>query len=542
MKRILSMLLVGTMVFSALVGCGKKADTTKAPDAAKDTTPDYMNATGYPIVKQPITIKVMGQKSATQGEWKDMKLFTNMEKLTGIHMEFDTPIASAYLEKKNLALASGDVPDAFMYGNVKIEDEETYGPQGTFLALEGYISKYAPTLKATLEKYPEAKKMSTATDGHMYSLPYIANTKTRASDIMYFNMDWLTNVGMKKPTNVDEFYNVLKAFKEKDPNKNGKQDEIPFSYWKQTLPTSNLLYNTLIGAFTGQAGGLGFDVKDNKVVYNPLDPNFKDFIVYMNKLWTEGLLDKEMYTQTLQQMTAKYKSGIMGISTTSLSNVVTPGAKVNYEITAPLTSSKNSKQVAKMINFTSTGSFVLTNKCKYPEAMMRWIDVMFLDVDHAVNGLSGMMNFLGEYGVDWKYGDDKKTTYSRMSKVEGMNPTEYQQKFVAPQGFGNVSTDAVPDNDPLLLIKAVESDKNYHPYMKEAFPYGIRYKQADQEKLTLLENDLNTYVEQMVAKLITGDEPMSKYDEFQNKIKKDLKIDDILKIRQAAYDTYKSAK
>jgi len=529
MKKILSLLLAGTMVFGVMAGCTKKAEPVQKEETKKDTIPDYMNATGYPIVKQPITIKVMGQKSATHGEWKDMKLFTNMEKITGIHMEFDTPIQSAYLEKKNLALASGDVPDVFLAGVINVNDEEAYGPQGMFLPLEGYVDKYAPTLKKTFDQIPEAKKMSIATDGHMYSLPYIADTKTRASVILYFNMDWLSNVGMKKPTNVDEFYNVLKAFKEKDPNKNGKQDEIPLSYFKSAT-----------AAFTGQSGGVGFDVKDDKVVYNPIDPNFKDFVTYMNKLWSEGLIDKDMFTQTVQQMSAKYKEGKMGISSTSLSNVVVAGQPANYELIPPLTSSKNSKLVAPKLNFTSTGSFVITNKCKYPEAMMRWIDVMYKSTDEAVNGLSGMMNFLGEYGVDWTLSADKKT-YTRMSAVAGMNPTEYQNKFIAPQSFGNVSTSAVPDNDALLLIKAVESDKQYHPYMKEAFP-SLRYKAADQERLTLLENDLNTYVEQMLAKFIVGDEPLTKYDEFQSKIKKDLKIDEIIKIRQGAYDANKSAK
>jgi len=260
----------------------------------------------------------------------------------------------------------------------------------------------------------------------------------------------------------------------------------------------------------------------------------------MNKLWSEGLIDKDMFTQTVQQMSAKYKEGKMGISSTSLSNVVVAGQPANYELIPPLTSSKNSKLVAPKLNFTSTGSFVITNKCKYPEAMMRWIDVMYKSTDEAVNGLSGMMNFLGEYGVDWTLSADKKT-YTRMSAVAGMNPTEYQNKFIAPQSFGNVSTSAVPDNDALLLIKAVESDKQYHPYMKEAFP-SLRYKAADQERLTLLENDLNTYVEQMLAKFIVGDEPLTKYDEFQSKIKKDLKIDEIIKIRQGAYDANKSAK
>jgi len=542
MRRVLSLFLAGTIVFGALAGCGKKEPEPTATSAAKDTTPDYMNATGYPIVKQPITITVMGSKSAAHGEWKDMKLFKKMEELTGIHMEFNTPIATAYAEKKNLALATGDVPDVFLAGSINVSDEETYGSQGVFLPLEGYIEKYSPTLKKTFDKMPDARALSTATDGHIYSLPSISNTKTRASAILYLNMDWVSNVGMKKPTNVDEFYNVLKAFKEKDPNKNGKQDEIPLSYFK-TTKDSSILYKIFLAAFTGQTGGAGFDVKDNKVIFNPIEANFKDFLTYMNKLYTEGLLDKDIFTQSVQQMAAKYKEGKLGICSTTLATVLSGSTQnVNYEIIAPLTSSKNSKMVSPKINFNTSGSFVITNKCKYPEAMMRWIDIMYKDVDEAVNGISGKMNFLGEYGVDWKYDNDKRDTYSILFKTEGTNQAEYIAKYIAPQAFGDVSTSAVAASDVLQLLKAQESDKNYHPYMKDAFPASVRYKVADQEKLTLLENDLNTYVEQMIAKFITGEEPLSKYEEFQNKVKKDLKIDEMLKIKQAAYDANKNVK
>lgn len=540
MKKFLPFILAMAMVLSTVSGCGgKKAEVEKEDTSSSGNVPAYLNETGFPIVKEPITIKVMGSKGATHGEWKDMALFTKMEKITGIHLELDTPISTAYTEKKNLALASGDVPDVFLAGGITVKDEETYGPQGMFLALENYVDKYAPNVKKAFEDYPEAKKNATATDGHIYALPRITETKTQASAILYMNMNWLDKVGMKKPATADEFYNVLKAFKEKDPNGNGKQDEIPLSYFK-VAPSSNILYTIFVAAFSGQAGGVNFDVKDGKVIYNPMEPTYKEFLTYMNKLYAEGLIDKEIFSQTQQQMAAKYKEGKLGISTTSLSVVLNPGDKDTYELLPPLIASNNTRTVTPKIDSSATGSFAITNKCKYPEAMMRWIDVLYRDVENAVDGVCGLMNFLGEYDVDWKYSEDKKT-YSRISKIEGMTPVEYQNKHIAPQGFGKVVISAVPDNDPFLLLKAVESDKQYHPYMIERFP-AVRYPVEQQEKLTLLENDINTYVEQMTAKFIVGEEPLSKWDEYISKLKKDLRIEEAIKIRQDAYDARKSSK
>ncbi len=313
-QRILLIILALSLIAGVMSGCVSKnegqfsttQETKTQTEGAKiseepskstdDDVPDYLNPTGFPIVKEKITLKLMGSKSPLHGEWQDMEVFKRMEALTNISFEFDTPLAQGYTEKKNLALASGDYPDVFYGGAINVQDEETYGPQGVFLPLEDYIDKYGPHIKKILEQYPEVKNAITASDGHIYSLPYIVRTKTTAANILYINMDWLANVGMSKPETVEEFYEVLKAFKEEDPNKNGKQDEIPLSYWKQTNSMAGILNPIFYAAFSGQAGGANFDLIGDKVVYNPVQPAFKEFLAYMNKLYSEKLLENEMFT------------------------------------------------------------------------------------------------------------------------------------------------------------------------------------------------------------------------------------------------------
>ena len=514
----------------------KQTSTTAVTNNDKDT-PDYMNATGFPIAKDKITLKLMGRKIPQNGEWEEMEMFKRMEELTNIAFEFDTPISTGYLEKKNLALVSGDYPDVFYSGGIAIQDEETYGPQGVLLPLEDYIEKYAPFIKKTLSENPEIKKAITASDGHIYSLPYICRTKTMAGSILYINMDWLSNVGKGKPKTVDEFYDVLKAFKEKDPNKNDKQDEIPLSYWKQNSACDGILNNIFYAAFSGQAGGAWHDIIGDKVVYNPVQPAFKDFLAYMNKLYSEKLLDNEMFTQTLQQYVAKYKEGTMGISSISLSSVLSPGDPANYEILSPLTSSINVKKVTPHLSGVYTGTFALTNKCKYPEAMIRWADVFFRAVDDNVKGLCGLTNFLGIYEYNWYFDDASRKTYTRESKVEGLNPVEYISKHVMPGGFGWVVTDAVPNTDPILLLKATESEKQYFPYMIPIYPNTVRFTQEEAERMNFLSNDINNYVGQMIAKFIIGEEPLSQWDTYVKTVNS-MGLEELTKIMQDAYDKW----
>lgn len=552
-QKFLSLGIALTLVVGAFTGCTDKGttsnDTTNQSGTAspsgtapsKDEATAYMNATGFPIAKEKITLKLMGKKLPLHGDWKDMEIFKRMEKLTNISFDFDTPLDTGYLEKKNLAFASGNYPEVFYQGGITVQDEETYGPQGVLIPLEDYIEKYAPTIKKVLDSDPSIRKSITASDGHIYSLPYIIKTKTMASGILYMNTDWLKNVGMSMPSTVDEFYDVLKAFKTKDPNKNNKQDEIPLSFWKQNSAgagdISNDLLSYLYPAFSGQAGGANFDIKDGKVIFNPAEPTFKDYLAYMRKLYSEKLIDNEMFTQTLEQYVAKYKEGTMGISSLSLSVVLTPGAPANYELIPPLTSSTNSKKVTAEFPYVNTGVFALTNKCKYPEAMVRWADTFFRTVDENVEGICGLSNWLGIYEDTWKFADADRKTFSLESKVEGITPSEYINKYIMPGGFGWVVADAIPAGNPFLLLKATESDKHYFPYMIPKYPSTARFTQQQAERMNFLRNDINTYVEQMIAKFITGNESLDKWDNYVSTLNS-MGLEELTKIMQEGYDKW----
>lgn len=543
MKRLLAIILAAFIAASLVTGCGNKEEAPVSQNVAtgtKSDVPDYMNESGYPITKEKVTLKMMGSRGAAQGEWNNMEVMKRMEGITNIGFEFNTPLSTGFNEVKSLAFASGDYPDVFYGAQLTINEEETNGSEGILIPLEKYIDKYAPFLKKKLDENPDIRKAITASDGHIYSLPGIAKTKTNASNLLYINMDWLQNVGMSKPQTVDDFYNVLKAFKEKDPNKNGKADEIPLSYWKQTpspTGTGGILNGVFVAAFGGQAGGNNFDIRNGKVVFNPMESYYKDFLTYMRGLYTDDLLDKEFLLQTQQQYIAKYKTGAMGVSTISLSSVLNPGQAAPYEILPPLTSSVNSKKVTLEPDPVKIGVFALTEKCKYPEAMMRWADVFYREVDDNIEGICGLSNFLGIYKYNWDYADASQKTYKRESKVEGVTPVDYINKYVFPVSFGWVVTDAIPEGDPLLLLKAAESEKNYYPYSVPIYPNTARFTKEESDRVTFLQNDIITYADQMTAKFIFGEESLDKWDTYISTLKK-MNIEELLKIKQDAYDRW----
>lgn len=536
LKRIVNLMLALGMTLSLLPSCGQKEKPSDGQNTSgqENKAASYMNETGFPITKEKVTIKAMGLKDPGGTEWQELELFKKVEELTNIHFEFELAEESTYKEKKNLALASGEYPDVFLRGDVT-KDEDVYGPQGIFMNLKPLIDKYAPNLKKRMEEDRNIKAAITAIDGNIYALPYYVNTSTRNPHVSFFNTEWMKRVGMEMPKTTDDLYNLLVAFKEKDPNNNGKADEIPWSCYR--FSPLNVF---ILPAFTGLSGGPTFDIKDDKVVFTPLLPEFKEYLAYMNKLYKEKLIDNEFLTQNAQQHLAKVKNGIVGIYNTTPTSLPEGTTDVQDSL-EPITSPFNNKKVTQAYSPIYTGRGVITDKCKYPEAVMRWFDIWYAKSNEAVQGLSGTSLFVGIEGVHWEYADADKKTYKFKAPIGSFQDIN---KKVSVNMYlpGYLEFLPYPSDFPLMEQKVKAVQKRQEPYMKEYFPPAARYTKEESEKGTLLETDVNTYVEQMMTKFITGDEPIQNFDKYVENLKK-MNIDELAKIKQTVYDRWvKSSK
>ena len=85
--------------------------------------------------------------------------------------------------------------------------------------------------------------MATFPDGKMYSFTKNLPLRPKSCNQPIINKKWLDNLGLEEPKNLDELYNVLKAFKEQDANGNGDtDDEIPFTATDVVKPDLLLPY------------------------------------------------------------------------------------------------------------------------------------------------------------------------------------------------------------------------------------------------------------------------------------------------------------
>ena len=212
--------LVVFLFYGGQVFASGEADTGAADDASAN-----FNKTGLPIVNEPVTVSFANINFWNTDDFTQLALVQKLEKLTNVKIDW-RPVNGAELATQvNLILSSGDLPDAF--SGVRLPKPTELGAQGIVIPLDGLINEYAPIIQQRFSEDPMIPKTSRSIDGNLYCLPWVWQTYTPISEFILIRKPWLEKTGQKVPTTTDEFYNMLVAFKNGDPNGNGKSDEIP---------------------------------------------------------------------------------------------------------------------------------------------------------------------------------------------------------------------------------------------------------------------------------------------------------------------------
>lgn len=240
MKKWLSMFLAAVMLCGVLAGCGgtqsgsTPASGAQSASAAGDSN---VNAEGFPIVNEPITLRGMVALNANVKDWNEHPALKRMEELTGIHIEWECVPDAGFTEKRNLAFASDDLPDIILRAKISPQEEMKYAANGQLVALDEYLD-YAPNLSALIEQDDAIRKGITMPDGHIYSCPQLNKTEGNLIHHYWINKTWLDNLGLEAPTTVDELYDVLVAVSATTtPTATAKRTRFPTAWWVRTIPT-----------------------------------------------------------------------------------------------------------------------------------------------------------------------------------------------------------------------------------------------------------------------------------------------------------------
>jgi putative aldouronate transport system substrate-binding protein len=507
------MVITGLVLGGCSFGSGSGKEAAREPAAEVAVSKD-----GFPIVQEPIKLKMFTRISPVNGPFKDMPVFQDYEKMSNVQVEFIEAPTDGFQEKKNLLFASNELPDVLYRSSLTPLEAVRYGAAGQLIPLEDLIKDYAPNLTKLMEQYPEIRAAITTPEGHIYALPGIVTLAAARTDKKWINQAWLKKLGLKEPETTDELYDVLVAFRDRDPNGNGQKDEIPM-----TARVGLAVVGEMSGSFgLDQQLGYNINLVDGKVeIWMGSDRN-KEMLTYLNKLYKEKLLDPEVFSHTEAQYLAKQGSGKTGFFFDQTNNNFLP-IQDQYEGIAPPAGPHGDRLQSQNLPVPRDfGAFAITSVNPYPEATMRWIDYFYSDEG------STLLRF-GREGEHYELKEGipyYKKEYSTAETQPKITP-------YAGGGAPHLISDKVASyiNPPQVQ----EAQEKLDPYMPKVRYAAPMFDEQTAQQVNILRTDIDKYYEEQSTKFIAGTLSFDKWDEFRSTLQK-MGIDELEKLYQEAYD------
>ncbi|GAB4436523.1 MAG: ABC transporter substrate-binding protein [Chloroflexi bacterium OHK40] len=552
-----SLLLVSLIAALSILiaGCGAsppQSAATTAPEAPAATT-----APEAPAASGPVTIRLFTPQ-APEIDLPTNSFTLEAQERFGIQFEFQTTTydGTSARETRQISLASGDYPDAYMLIPWVDQFSQTelirYGQQGVLLPLNDLIAQHAPNIQAALDEYPYFRAMATAPDGKIYGLPQLSECyHCSFPNKVWINTKWLDQLGLEMPTTTEEFRQVLTAFKEQDPNGNGQADEVAFSGSTEEYGVRPLPF--LMNGFIYNDDRTYLLLNGGKVDIAATKDGWREGLAYAKSLYDAGLIDPGAFTQNaeaLRQIGNNADVQLLGAAAG-----MHPAIFVGIGSDAPYGSDYNPLPPLEGPNarfatynypIAPGATFALTNKAS-PEvqvAAIRLVDYMFTQEGQ-------IRAHFGEEGVDWR-----RPEPGDVANEEGVEPILAAIPLEEGETPRNTSWGAVAQyfqpkafRDAWVQSTDIYASVGYERRLQEAtnlyngnqpaevFPHwAIWIDPAVADEVATLRTNITDYINQNALQFVTGTRDLdTEWDAYVAELEQ-LGLPRYLELMQQAYD------
>ena len=531
----------------ALIPPAFASGTTEGGAVKSESSKVGLTAKGLPIVKQKVTLTFAGlnMNPTRVGKMDETEMMKWLEEKTNVKIVWNLIPQNEWKEKKNLIIASQQLPDGFM-GPLSLSSDEAqkFGADGVLIPLDGLLKKYAPTVLGIMEEYPTYAPFVRSLDGKIYALAWLQDLGFDSFSGAIINKNWLDKLGLKVPATTEEFYQVLKAFKEKDPAGEGKT--IPFSFLYQESPAINREvkreFEWVFMAFGVPENPRHIMIDDSgQVIFTADKPGFKDAIKYLNRLYSEKLIDQEMFTQDRTLLTNKIRALKVGAYTDYRLKTSMAVEEIQNQFTfiPPLAGPKGDRKWLRAAIGMSEGAFALTNVCKYPEVAVRWLDYIN---EPEINIQMAYGMFKPEGWFESEAMVPSKTEPGKYDVNTALRPKTVQPSdwpFSSPIAQSPILTarwviDKYCAVKPSNVAK-LETCDVYRPFLtKYPYNYPFRFTVAEIDELSLMQTDLLSYILKTEAGWIANGGIDEQWDAYLAQLK-NLKVDKYVEMYKTSY-------
>ncbi|MGG6312439.1 extracellular solute-binding protein [Paenibacillus macerans] len=537
-RGLLAMLL---MLVALLGACDRNEGQSRAQEAA---------SAGHPV-RQPDTARLSeervsmtywaelnGNAASIKPRFSEVPFFQEWQRRTGVKLEFIQPPANQGKEAISILLASGELPDLIEYEWIHYPG----GPEkaisdGYILRLNEIIDRFAPNLKKYLSEHPDIDRQVRTANGSYYAFPFIqGDQRLRTYQGPIIRKDWLDELGLEVPGTIDEWHDVLKAFKER------KGAEAPLTF----LGVPNPLFGIEGGGFIGAFGiKKDFYQEQGRVKFGVIEPEYKEFLALFREWYKEGLIDPNLAAVDSETQDTNM---ILGRSGASIWNAgagigtwlpVLQARDAAAELAPAPYPVFNKGEHPKFGQFApavgASGGVAISANNRHVEEAARMLDYGYGPEGHM------LFNF-GIEGVSYEMkGGYPAYTDLILNNPDRWAPSQALAMYTRASYFGPFVQDVRYMEQYYTLTEQQEairlwSDTDAALHNLPTLPKT----EAESTEFSVIMQDVNRIVDEMSLKIIFGIEPLEAFDGYVEQIQA-MGIDRAIQIQQQSLDRFNQA-
>ncbi len=486
-KWFTSILVTGVLFSSVLAGCSNTEESSAGQ-------------------KGPVKISIMSDFTIAQPPSKDNPVLKELEKKTNTDLDITWVAGPDYLDRLNVVLSSGDLPDLIKIDDVVNPVFQKLVKQGAFWDLTPYLKD-----KKNLKQYPEVIWKNTTIDGKNFVVPVARPLDGFVTPSI--RKDWLDKLGLEIPKTTDELYEVMKAFKEKKP---GGQDTtygytMRADYWLESV-------------FTGARGK--WKEENGKLVDVTLGSDIRDALLYKNKLYNEGLIPPDYAVMQESQFWDLATGNRAGITAETIEatwrwtyDQWKKDNTVNWEPLVAISAPGKEPYAEQYRGY--IGSIAIPKSV--PEAKMKKILSL---IDYGASEEGGTLTLYGIKGVHFNEEDGFKVTTEQAVK-DSVGVGAFGKMFMKFDPYMYAYAPGMP-KEIFDRNKKIIDEKE--PISEPDPSIGL----VSQTQLTM-GADYDKKINDLKIKVIMGKEPIEAWDKLVAQLKKDATYQKIIKEMNQAY-------
>ena len=445
---------------------------------------------------EPVTepMIMMGYDALAGRDWARSAFFARMEELTGVGFSFlQYADAGAYDKAKAGALAGGTLPHVFFKAGLTPQEELRYAQTGALIDLAPLLADHAPNLWALLKAHPDWREAITLPNGMIVALPALVDPADQVC--LWINKTWLDALHLEVPDSPESLRAALVAFRDGDPNRNMRQDEVPLHLigpWEARwlMPFFGLAANDY-NLYVDQTGAVRFA---------PFEPKFAEFLAFLRDLNQQGLLGPEAFRgvhalleQAEQDASALRIGGVISMLPTTL---IKPEFADQYVAALPAGAAWRD-----LLGSVWRGTFAVTGACPDPAAALRWVDALYTE-QGAILAAAGLE------GEDFETNEQGKWNFL----VHDFRSID----TLRAEALMDAAGDALPGIRATDFLTAVDYPLQLHvttqnqKVAREArLPAPLCYpSEEEQAEIDALQSALGALVDTGIARFAVGETPL----------------------------------